>query len=283
MAQSKNWCFTLNNPTDVEEVALLKLCETLDTAIVGREVGESGTPHLQGLLVFATNHRLAGCKKLITRANWSITRNFEQSVVYCRKDGNMFVDKLKPKAPGKRTDLAELIEALTEGGLPLAKRRCPEQLIKFPSGCRLFCSLSTPSPDDRLVRVVAYIGPPGTGKSRAAISQILGGNGARVLSPQKPGDHMWFDAYRGQDVLVLDEFRGTIPYGFLLSILDRGPIDDLPIKNGTTAAHWTKVIITSNKPWTEWYPGEDLGPLQRRLKTGGIYTSPPWDLGVLPY
>ena len=60
MAQGKNWCFTLNNPTPEEVVGVQGVvCRYL---LYGEEVGEAGTPHLQGFVVFNGNKRLNAVK-----------------------------------------------------------------------------------------------------------------------------------------------------------------------------------------------------------------------------
>lgn len=50
--QSKHWCFTLNNWT-VEELEQIEqiVQQCCDKWIIGKEVGEEGTPHLQRLQV----------------------------------------------------------------------------------------------------------------------------------------------------------------------------------------------------------------------------------------
>ena len=48
--RSRGWCFTLNNYNEEEEVRALALPEEVSYGVVGKEVGESGTPHFQGYL-----------------------------------------------------------------------------------------------------------------------------------------------------------------------------------------------------------------------------------------
>lgn len=52
------WCFTLNNYT-IENCSsiVLKVQRSCKFAIVGKEIGEGGTPHLQGYVEFKTKVR----------------------------------------------------------------------------------------------------------------------------------------------------------------------------------------------------------------------------------
>lgn len=52
----KRWCFTLNNPTADERRHIEEIITsgTIDFAVIGNEVGDSGTPHLQGFVNMKT-------------------------------------------------------------------------------------------------------------------------------------------------------------------------------------------------------------------------------------
>jgi len=60
--------FTLNNYTP-EEVESLKICGS-KYLIFGKEIGDSGTPHLQGYMWFPTLKSLKQVKSINPRAHW---------------------------------------------------------------------------------------------------------------------------------------------------------------------------------------------------------------------
>lgn len=84
-----NWCFTLNNYSDSENGAMvLWLNLNSKEYVVGKEIGENGTPHLQGYVSLYKKARLSALKKVNVRIHWERCRNVVDSKVYCAKDGN---------------------------------------------------------------------------------------------------------------------------------------------------------------------------------------------------
>jgi len=89
--QSKHWCFTLNNYT-VEQIEKVDqyLNWECNKWIYGFEVGENGTPHLQGYMILNTKKRMTQIKNEtgLNGIHLEITRNKRTSPSYCAKDGN---------------------------------------------------------------------------------------------------------------------------------------------------------------------------------------------------
>lgn len=65
--------------------------EFISRCVFGREVSSSGTPHLQGYIVFRDTQRISALKKLFPRASWSNTKCDDAAVTYCMKDGRYMV------------------------------------------------------------------------------------------------------------------------------------------------------------------------------------------------
>ena len=84
---AKRWVFTWNNyPTDW--LALVAPAFEGSAWLAGEEVGESGTPHLQGYVEFPVKVRPAGYKGLPKQIHWESARGDKASNVnYCTKEG----------------------------------------------------------------------------------------------------------------------------------------------------------------------------------------------------
>lgn len=92
MSYQKNWCFTLNNYSedDLEKYENLgqQTSTTIQYLIYGKEVGENGTPHLQGFVQFKKRLRIRqvkdylGSRVHVEPANGTPAQN----QVYCQKE-----------------------------------------------------------------------------------------------------------------------------------------------------------------------------------------------------
>jgi len=104
--QSSRWCFTLNNHTPLDEQTLRLLGESVKYLIFGREIGESGTPHLQGFLLLDKNHSLAKVKRLFpSNPHLEVARSPSHvAAAYCKKDHDYEEFGSCPAAPIQRTN-----------------------------------------------------------------------------------------------------------------------------------------------------------------------------------
>lgn len=83
-------CFTLNNWTEeIYNSITQELSQRAKGFVIGKEVGESGTPHLQGYVEFKAQVYFTTLKKLAPTAHWEKAKgNREQNIKYCTKDGD---------------------------------------------------------------------------------------------------------------------------------------------------------------------------------------------------
>lgn len=111
----RNVCFTLNNYDKVDEDYIKQSYEftpsVVKYVIYGKEVGESGTPHLQGYIEFKRQLSLSGVKGVIGNKCHIENRhgNQKQAIDYCKKDGD-WVEYGEPKGNGR---IKKIVRKLT--------------------------------------------------------------------------------------------------------------------------------------------------------------------------
>lgn len=96
---SIKWCFTFNNYTDSNFETIKKVCSTLcRCAVIGKEVGEQGTPHLQGYIEFKTKARPKSKFKFTDKIHWEKAKGSrDENYKYCTKNGDFWT--LNMEAP----------------------------------------------------------------------------------------------------------------------------------------------------------------------------------------
>lgn len=264
----RKWVFTINNYTD-DDCAAVKAIDCLRIK-AGLEVGESGTPHIQGAVVFRNPRSMNAVKRdLGGRAHMEKMRGTWGDQKYCLKDDKVLRDD-DYSTQGQRNDLVNFREALKRGAedYELLEDNLRE-FAKYPRmiGMARAAYAKKNTREFRKIEVIVMWGPAGCGKTRRAYDE-----GAYVFDDYENG---WWDGYMGEKVLLIDEFYGGIQYSKLLKLLD-GYQHRLKVKGGFTYAAWTKVYITSNKECTEWY-GQGFTPaLKRRVTQVLTYHDGDW-------
>jgi len=150
-SRAKRWSFTVNNYTLNDELALKRLCGIFDAPdpgeseplvdylIYGRELASTGTPHLQGYLIWKTDCRLVTCRNrmgLVTAPHLEVSRGSpEQNRVYCSKeDETPFEYGTCPAvSQGRRSDLERFFDWADEFSLEHGRApTTPEAAKLFP-------------------------------------------------------------------------------------------------------------------------------------------------------
>jgi len=117
------------------------------------------------------------------------------------------------------------------------------------------------NPSEQEKEVFVYWGTTGTGKSRRAWEEA-----SWDAYPKDPNSKFW-DGYRGQENIVIDEFRGSISISHMLRWLDRYPTI-VEIKGSSCVFKGKRIWITSNISPDQWYPDldeETRSALRRRF------------------
>lgn len=272
--QAKDFCFTLNNYTEDELLELKRLEneERIVYLVCGEEVGESGTPHLQGFVQFERKISIAGIKKLFgsTRLHVEVRRGTpEQAADYCKKENNYFeFGSIRTVGQGHRSDLARSKEILDKGGnLTDVADQCFDAFIKYNKGLQLYLDIKRPVRTWQ-TQVIWLWGRTGSGKSRKAFEEsysMCNGSVAYI------GDTSlkWYNPYRGERGIVLDDFDGDASLPELLQLLDRYP-KRVPVKGGFVEFVGYYVWITSNRsPFDMYGQFHQWEALNRRLTENG--------------
>jgi len=263
-------CFTINNWTAPEYEALLT--NSWKWMVVGKEVGQDGTPHLQGAAILGGQMALSAIKKLPGMARAHIEPMMGtpvQNMDYCTKQDPAAYTKGVLLDEGKRQEVYEAGEALKAGA---TMRQLAEEhttvCIKYTRGLiqtrALLVNRRTTAP-----KVIWLFGKTGVGKTKCCRDFADKYNGGDCW--MSAGDLKWFDGYDGQRVAICDDFRGKhCSFSFLLRLLDRYPFR-VPIKGAFV--EWTPdvIFITSPYPPEEIFAvrgehlPEDMNQLKRRI------------------
>lgn len=242
MSRSRAYVFTLNNYTQEEELYVQGVeCVYM---VYGREVGESGTPHLQGFVYFKSQRSFNAMRKLFPRAHVEISSNLAGSIQYCKKDGDLFEKGVAPiGAVGKKCTLEERAQKnkrLRETPLSVLVETGEVSLKEVPilKKARVILDQENEPYEHDTVRGIWIWGPPGTGKTHQAR-----GYGDCYIKAQ----NKWFDGYVGQENIVLDDFdKQGVMLGHYLKIWTDKWHCTGEIKGGTVNLRHKRFIVTSN-------------------------------------
>ena len=265
MAQSVSWCFTINNPAEND---LPRAWPDVRYCVWQLESGQNGTNHLQGYVVLEKKRRLGGLKRLDGTAHWEVRKGtHEQAKSYCQKEETRLAGPWefgRDLEPGRRFDLESIAQAVSEGASVRSfATSAPVIFTRYHKGLTAL-SLAVSRPRKFKTKVTVIFGETGVGKSRWACETYPD-------AYWKPPNSKWWDNYAQEDVVIIDEFYGWLPYCEMLRLLDRYPCQ-VETKGGSVNFAPKEIIILSNKPPEEWYdhakcPWE---PLERRIENIGL-------------
>lgn len=271
--RSRYWVFTFNNYGEDDERRIVELVEGGDATylIVGHEIGDSGTPHLQGYIEFAIPKGFTFARNELggPRVHIEIRRGSGLAAAsYCKKGGDFKeYGTLRKSCKGDRRDLREIQDLIESGCSELdIARHYPGQWHRYYRSFdryRLLCR----STGLRDVQVYVLWGDPGTGKSGFVYDFTMRKYGCyNSLYSVADAKNWWFDGYARQPVVLFDDFRGESTVSNILRITDRYPVL-APVKGGFVDFTPEYVFFTSNKPPEEWFPDSvDVRAFRRRVR-----------------
>lgn len=253
MERSRNWCFTLNNYTDDD----INSVNTIDCKylIYGLEVGASGTPHLQGYIMFKSLKSKSQLKKLNGKWHYEAAIGSPtDNVKYCSKENNIFEKGEAPKGQGKRSDI-DNIKDLVINKAPMSQivmEANSLQALRFAQIAKLYLC------EDRKEPPTVYWrwGLSGTGKTKWVFDNFE--------SVYIKDGTQWWDGYEQQQCICIDDFDGKWPFRDLLRLLDRYPYQG-QVKGGYVKINSPIICITCEWPPSEWWTDNTLLQITRRI------------------
>lgn len=261
----KNICFTHNNYQAEDEERYRNLVpSTAKYVLFGREVGESGTPHLQGLILLTETKSYSELHQLLPGAHITGTRSVIRSLKYCKKDGDFEEHGECPRVSDRKSlsTCGEVSRYVQQHGVRKARQVYHEEWSS--RGHIIMRNLYMPGRNRVDIECVWIWGPPGTGKSRLA-HQILP-NAFRKNPRTK-----WWHGYEFEKSCIIDDFAPDgVNIDYLLRWLDRYPCR-VETKGGEMELYAEQFVITSNFMPEECYPNhKQLPALMRRITIARI-------------
>lgn len=226
------------------------------------EKGEGGYLHWQLFIILAKQSRLSAVKKLYGDSCHAEPTRSEKAEDYVWKEdtrvsGTQFEIGAKPIKRNSPADWRQVLDLAKVGSFD----DIPADIYIRYYGNLKRISVENAQPIGIERTCTVFWGSTGTGKSRTAWAEA-----GMDAYPKDPCSKFW-DGYRGQNHVVVDEFRGVIGISHLLRWLDRYPVL-VEVKGSSTVFKATKIWITSNLHPREWYKDVDeltVEALLRRL------------------
>lgn len=261
MKQIRNFVFTINHPQIEDFDGLFAIAAVY--MIIGEEVGESGTNHLQGYIELTKRVTFGKLKALIPRAHIEPRAGTQaQAITYCKKEGKYY-EFGKPRKQGSREDITAIREFISEGnnlrGLFLSDGEINLNANTIRIAEKLFKYFEPPR--DYKPTVLWLYGATGCGKTYTA----------RELLPKAyfyaNSTGKWWNGYDGHQDIIIDDIREeNFPFVSLLGLLDRYPyqVED---KGSIREFRGKRIIITAPTGPAETYGStlEDMEQLRRRI------------------
>lgn len=248
------WIFTLNNYTPIEIDALEKMSvANVKRCNAGFEVGEKGTPHIQGFIRFKNAKTLSATKRHLGSKRYHLKpmrgTDFE-NWTYTSKDGKTAFSYGEPPIDGEEESVWATIVKMIDDGFTTNEiiRRFPETAMRCITAVEKYrLDVDRINAKWRDVETVYISGRTGIGKTRFVMEKFGYHNVYRATDKKNP-----FDMYAGQEVLVFEEFRSSFKIEDMLNWLDGYPIE-LPARYANKMAKFTKVFLISNWSIYEQY------------------------------
>lgn len=270
-SKSRKWQITINNPLDkgythdfIREQ--FKLIKPVIYWCLSDEIGENQTYHTHVFIACSSAVRFSTIRNKFEGAHFEMAKGTaQQNREYVFKEGKWTNDKKEDtnlkdtheeygecplERQGQRNDIHDLYDMIKQGSsdfeiieenpnylLNIEKVDRARQIVREEEFKNKF----------RKLHVQYLYGETGSGKTRFVMEKYGYSNVFRVTDYKHP-----FDSYKGQDVVIFEEFRSSLKIQDLLNYLDGYPLE-LPCRYANKIACFTKVYLITNIPFEEQF------------------------------
>lgn len=279
-SQSRKWQITINNPVEkgYTHDRIREILAGMKSVIywcMADEIGENGTYHTHLYIQGRGGINFSTIKKRFDGGHFEMAKGTAlENRNYVSKSGKWEHDKkhetqvpdtfeewgdMPVERQGARNDLADVYAMVKEG---MTNFQIMEQIPDMMFHLDKIEIVRQTIRDEEFSEIwrdlqVEYIfGETGTGKTRTIMEKYGYKNVYRVTDYKHP-----FDGYMGQDVILFEEFRSSLPLGDMLKYLDGYPVV-LPCRYANRQACFTKVFICTNIPLNRQYSDVQLNAIQ---------------------
>jgi hypothetical protein len=266
-SQARDWCFTVNNPTQSENefLAYLQTLDDIRYVVFQRErAPETGTEHYQGYFEFTQPKWFSTIKNYLSKIAIGVDAHIEQRKGKRSQARDYCMDEETRISPqyyewgefiegGERTDLTDIMHDIENdmSFYDLSKKH-GNRYIRVMKWAKEYRQSYLENKYKRVFRdmKVYYIyGSAGCGKTR----HIFQKHGYDDVYRTTNYEFGWIDDYNGEKILFLDEFRSSFKISEILDYLDGQPIR-IRGRHYNRVACYDTVYIVSNIPLNEQYP-----------------------------
>lgn len=294
-SQSRKWQITINNPLDkefnhsriMEELAKIKSCIYW---VLSDEIGATHHTHIyiacssavrfstlknrfpEGHLEIAHGDSIQNRDYVFKLGKWLEDKKHETNLPDTHKEyGEMPIER-----KGTRNDLSDLYDMIKQGMTNYdILEESPDYMLQLDKIERVRQTVREEKFKNtfRQIETIYIWGITGVGKTRSIMEQYGYENIFRVTDYTHP-----FDTYKGQDIIIFEEFRSSIKISDMLIYLEGYPTE-LPCRYTNKVACFTKVYLITNIDLCNQYEIVQLESpntwqaFLRRIKTVKYYQS----------
>lgn len=269
--QARKWLITINNPKekDLSHERIYEILQQLKSTMymcMADEIGKNGTYHTHVYICLKNGVRFSRLKNLIEEAHFDVARGTSiENRDYVSKQGKWADDKkaetsventfrewgeLPKEYQGKRNDITYLYELIQDGLSDYEiMQENPQYLLRLDKIGRARQTFIEEQYKDsfRNIYVTYLYGSTGTGKTRSVLEKFGYSNVFRITDYKHP-----FDNYNGQEAIIFEEFRSSLPIQDMLTYLEGYPLE-LPCRYFNKFACYSTVYIITNIPLSQQY------------------------------